>query len=135
MTSPRALSWTDAVLPLHGIRTTGLLVAFASLLLALSARVAIPLPFSPVPISGQSFAVLLVGALLGSRRGSAAVLLYLAEGAVGLPVFAGGAGGAAYLVGPTGGYLAAFLPAAFVVGALCERGWDKRVPGAAAAMA
>jgi biotin transport system substrate-specific component len=103
-----------------------LLVLAGSALIALSAWVAIPLPFSPVPVTGQTFAVLLVGSALGSRRGAASALAYLAEGAWGLPVFAGGAAGPHVLVGPTGGYLAGFVLGAFVCGGLAERGWDRR---------
>lgn len=102
-------------------------IAGGTLLIALSAQVAIPLLFSPVPITGQTLAVLLTGALLGSRRGSLCLLLYLAEGAFGLPVFAGGMAGPARLLGPTGGYLVGFIPAAFLTGLLAERGWDRRV--------
>ncbi|NOX63854.1 MAG: biotin transporter BioY [Chloroflexi bacterium] len=109
-------------------------VVMGSLLVALAAQVTIPLPFSPVPITGQTFAVLLVAALLGGRGGAAALLLYLTEGALGLPVFAGGLGGPAVLLGPTAGYLYGFVVAAFVVGRLCERGWDRRLLTAAAAM-
>lgn len=98
-------------------------------MIALSAQVAIPLPFSPVPITGQTCAVLLVGALLGSRRGMLSVLAYLAEGAMGLPVFAGGGSGPAWLVGPTGGYLLGFVAAAWVVGWLCEHLGDRSVAG------
>jgi biotin transport system substrate-specific component len=112
-----------------------LLVLAGSALIALSAQVAVPLPFSPVPVTGQTFAVLLVGAALGATRGTAAVMAYLAEGAAGLPVFAGGLAGPAVLLGPTGGYLLGFLPAAWICGALAERGWDRRVPGTLAAMA
>ncbi len=101
------------------------LVLAASAFIALMAHVRLPLPFTPVPITGQTFAVLLVGAALGSRRGAAAVLAYLAEGALGLPVFAGG-GGLAYLLGPTGGYLFGFVAAAWVVGKLAEHGHDRR---------
>jgi biotin transport system substrate-specific component len=110
------------------------LVLAGSLLIALSARLAIRLPFSPVPITGQTMAVLLAGALLGSRRGALSVLAYLGEGMAGLPVFAGGAGGIAHLVGPTGGYLAGFVLAAFVVGRLAERGWDRHPVTTALAM-
>ena len=110
-----------------------LLVLAGSALIALSAQVAV-LPFSPVPVTGQTFAVLLVGAALGRTRGSAAVLAYLAEGAVGLPVFAGGLAGPAVLLGPTGGYLFGFLPAAWICGALAERGWDRHLLGTLAAM-
>ena len=110
------------------------LVLGASLVIALSAQVAIQLPFSPVPITGQTMAVLLVGALLGSRRGALAVLAYIAQGLAGLPVFAGGAAGLARLFGPTGGYLVGFVAAAFLVGWLAERGWDRRFGTTLAAM-
>ena len=110
------------------------LVLGASLVIALGAQVAIQLPFSPVPITGQTMAVLLVGALLGSRRGALAVLAYIAEGLAGLPVFAGGAAGLARLFGPTGGYLVGFVAAAFLVGWLAERGWDRRFGTTLAAM-
>jgi biotin transport system substrate-specific component len=102
-----------------------LLVVAGSLLIALSAQVAFPLPFSPVPVTGQTFGVLFVASLLGRVRGTAAVLAYLAEGAAGLPVFAGAAAGPAKLLGPTGGYLAGFVLGAYVCGALAERGWDR----------
>lgn len=110
------------------------LIVGGSLFVALSARIAIPLPFSPVPITGQTLAVLLVGALLGSRRGASALLLYLLEGAVGLPVFAGGMSGLAYMLGPTGGYLIGFVCAAFVAGLLAEKRWDRRPQKSALAM-
>lgn len=102
------------------------LVVGGSLFIALCARLRIPLPFSPVPITGQTLAVLLVGALLGSRRGGLSLLTYLVEGACGLPVFQGGNAGLAYLAGPTGGYLVGFVAAAYVTGLLAERGWDRR---------
>jgi biotin transport system substrate-specific component len=121
--------------PLDRVRTVALVVGF-SLLTALCAQVVIPLPFTPTPITGQTFAVLLTGALLGSRLGAAAIALYLFEGAVGLPFFKGGASGAHYLfLSPTAGYLFAFPLAAYVTGYLAERGWDRRVLTAAAAMA
>ncbi|HPF41070.1 MAG TPA: biotin transporter BioY [Phycisphaerae bacterium] len=100
-----------------------LLVAGASVLLALSAHVQIP---GPLPLTMQTFVVVLVAAALGSTRGSAAVLAYLAQGLAGLPVFAHGAAGPMYLAGPTGGYLIGFLVAAFVVGRMAECGWDRR---------
>lgn len=108
------------------LATDLILVSVGSLLVAGFAQVRIPIPFSPVPITGQTFAVLLVGAALGSRRGAASMLLYLAAGLNGLPVFAGGAAGAARLLGPTGGYLIGFLPAAYVIGRFAERGLDRR---------
>jgi biotin transport system substrate-specific component len=103
-----------------------LLVVSGSLLVAAMAQVRIALPFTPVPITGQTFAVLLVGASLGAERGAACLVLYLIQGALGLPVFAGGAGGLAYLLGPTGGYLIGFACAAYVIGRLAERGMDRR---------
>lgn len=102
----------------------GLLVVGTSILIALCARVSIHLPFTPVPITLQTFIVMLAGAALGSRRGALAMLLYLAEGAAGLPVFANG-GGLLYFLGPTAGYLVSYPIAAFVVGLLCERGLDR----------
>ena len=120
--------------PLDWVRSVALVVAF-SLFVALSAQVVIPLPFTPVPLTGQTFAVLLTGALLGSRLGALAIIAYLAEGAVGLPFFRGGAGGAGHFAGVTAGYLLAFPLAAFVTGYLAERGWDRKFVTAAAAMA
>ena len=97
------------------------LVAGFSLLIALSAQVAIPLPFTPVPVTLQTFAVILTGCLLGSGRGALAALLYLAEGSAGLPFFSGGTAGLAHLFGPTGGYLVGCVAAALVAGLLSER--------------
>ncbi len=123
------------VAPLDGARSVALVLAF-SLLTALSAQVVIPLPFTPVPITGQTFAVLLTGALLGSRLGALAMLAYLVEGAIGLPFFRQGQGGAAYLLfSPTAGYLFSYPLAAFLTGRLSERGWDRSYLRAAAAMA
>ena len=99
------------------------LVVGASLFVALCARVTIPLPFTPVPLTMQNFGVLLVGLLLGSRRGFAAVALYLAEGAVGMPVFnPTGVGGIAQLLGPTGGFLLAYPLVAWAAGYVAEHG-------------
>ncbi len=105
----------------------GLLIAGFTLMIALGAQLAVRLTFTPVPITGQTLAVLLTGALLGSRRGVFSVLLYLAEGSAGLPVFAGGMSGLGTLIGPTGGYLAGFIAAAYIVGWSAERGWDRRI--------
>jgi biotin transport system substrate-specific component len=111
-----------------------LLIVSGSLLIALAAQVAIRLPFSPVPVTGQTLAVLLVGALLGSRRGALSVVAYLLEGLIGLPVFASGAAGLAYALGPTGGYLVGFVVAAYIIGRLAERGWDRHVLSTSVAM-
>jgi len=99
------------------------LVVGASLVIALCARVTILLPFTPVPLTAQNFGVLLVGLLLGSRRGFAALALYLVEGAAGLPVFSPiGPGGIAQLLGPTGGFLMVYPFVAFLAGYVFERG-------------
>lgn len=124
-----------ALAPLDWARSLALVVAF-SLLTALAAQVVIPLPWTPVPITGQTFAVLLTGALLGSRMGALAMLLYLVEGACGLPFFRSGQGGFHYLIlSPTAGYLFSYPLAAFLTGWLAERGWDKSYMKAAAVMA
>jgi biotin transport system substrate-specific component len=121
--------------PLSWTKQTALVIGF-SLFVALSAQVAIPNPFSDVPITGQPFAVILTGALLGARLGALALAAYLLEGALGLPFFYGGRGGFAHLMfSPTAGYLWSYPLAAFLTGALAERGWDKRITTAAAAMA
>lgn len=121
-----------ALAPVDWSRAVSIVVAF-SLLTALSAQIVIPI--GPVPVTGQTFAVLLTGALLGSRLGAIAMIVYLIEGASGLPFFYGGTSGIAHLLGPTGGYLIAFPAAAFIAGAFAEHGWDKRFLPAAAAMA
>ncbi|AEV16155.1 MAG: biotin transporter BioY [Thermus sp.] len=111
------------------------LVLGGSLLVALTAQVALPLPFTPVPITLQTLGVLLVGAALGSRLGFLALTAYLLEGAMGLPVFAGGTGGLAKILGPTGGFLLAFPLAAGLVGLLVERlGLDRKPLGTLLAM-
>ena len=112
----------------------GLLILGFSLFLALCAQIAFHLPFTPVPVTLQTLAVLLTGAALGSKRGGLAMIAYLVEGAAGLPVFENGTGGLVHLVGVTGGYLWAFPIAAFVVGLLCERGLDRRILTSALAM-
>jgi biotin transport system substrate-specific component len=108
---------------LSGAARNIILVMGASLFVALCARITIPLPFTPVPLTVQNFGVLLVGLLLGSRRGFAALALYLAEGAMGLPVFSpAGPGGIAQLLGPTGGFLLAYPLAAWLAGYVMENG-------------
>jgi biotin transport system substrate-specific component len=101
----------------------GALVLGGSLLIALCTQIAVGYP---VPWTGQTFAVLMVGALLGSRRGALSVLAYLMQGLAGLPVFSHGKAGLGVFFGPTGGYLIGFVLAAYVVGRLAERGWDRR---------
>ena len=97
-----------------------------SLLTGVLAQCAVHLPFTPVPLTGQTFGVLLSGAVLGSRRGFLSQALYLAEGAAGFPVFAAGASSLAHLLGPTGGYLWSFPLAAGLLGWLVERGASRK---------
>jgi biotin transport system substrate-specific component len=122
-----------AVLP-SSLPVTVAIVLAGTLLLTLSAKISVP--FFPVPLTFQTFAVLFLGFALGTRLASLTVLAYLAEGAVGMPVFAGTPDrgmGLAYMFGPTGGYLLGFLLAAILTGALAERGWDRTWPSTAAA--
>jgi biotin transport system substrate-specific component len=107
------------------------LAVIGSILLTISAKIQVP--FWPVPMTMQTFVVLVLGVAYGWRLAGATVLLYLAQGALGLPVFAGG-GGLPYMAGPTGGYLAGFLAAAVAVGWLAERGWARSAPSTLAAM-
>jgi biotin transport system substrate-specific component len=113
--------------PATWLREAALAVAGVALL-ALSARVIIPLPITPVPVTGQTFAVLLLAAAYGARRGLATVALYILAGIAGLPVFAAIPGAASY------GYIAGFALAALVVGWLAERGWDRTIPHSIVAM-
>ena len=130
----------DAARPrINGLLWDALLVLGFGTAMALFARISIP--FNPVPITGQTFGVLFTGLVLGSRRGGLAMLVYLAEGLAGLPVFANGtsawtpsAVGAPVIAGPTAGYLVAFPVAAFAMGLLAERGWDRNVLTTFAAM-
>lgn len=112
----------------HSMLRNIIIVAAASLLITLSAKVAIP--FYPVPMTMQTFVVIGLGLALGPRLGLAAVAFYLAQGALGLPVFTGTPEkgiGLAYMMGPTGGYLLGFLIAVYVSGMLAERGWDRNI--------
>ena len=132
--------WFPRVLPtrLSGLSLALLVVAALLVgtgLLAVSARVRFELGFSPVPITGQTFAVLLIGAVYGSRLGAVTVITYLIEGVSGLPVFAGGASGWAYFSATSGGYFVGFIGAAYMVGWLAERGWDRSALTMAVAMA
>jgi len=131
---PRQRVMIDAVWPAVGIWRESTLIVAGCLLIALAAQLQVLLPFSPVPVTGQTFAVLFLGALYGSRRGPATVVAYLMLGAMGLPVFAGGLAGLARFVGPTAGYLLGFVVAAFAVGSLSERGWDRKPWTSAASM-
>ena len=100
------------------------LIVSGSLLIGLCAQISIGWP---VPVTGQTFAVLMVGALFGARRGSLCVVAYIAEGVAGFPVFSAGRAGLVVLAGPTGGYLVGFIVAAYVTGYLAEKGWDRHI--------
>ena len=115
-----------------GALTKAALVVFGSLLLAVSAQFKIPL--YPVPITGQTLVVLLIGMTFGARLGGITMAAYLFEGALGLPVFAGGASGIATLMGPTGGYLFGFLLASVAMGYLAERGMGRTAVSTVVAM-
>lgn len=103
-----------------------ILLLLGSFFIASMAQISIPLWFTPVPITMQTFALAMIAGLLGAKRSVAITILYLAEGAMGLPVFAGGAAGYLHFVGPTGGYLLGFILYVYVVGTLLEKGWKDR---------
>lgn len=129
-----AARWAAAEIVTSPALRRGLAVVTFAAATAFGARVALPIPGTPVPFTLQPLFVLLAGALLGARLGAASQALYLAVGIAGLPVFAAG-GGAAYLLGPTGGYLLAYPLAAWVAGALADRGAGARSLGLLAALA
>jgi biotin transport system substrate-specific component len=115
-----------AVFPRVSVLTDAVLVLGGALFVALFAQISIPLPFTPVPITGQTFAVLLVGGALGSLCGVASMSLYMLMGIVGLPVYANQAHGFEIIKGATGGYIVGFLVAGLLVGYLADRGWDQK---------
>jgi biotin transport system substrate-specific component len=115
----------ERIVPRRGVLADVSLILLGSFFVAVMAQLSIPL--QPVPVTGQTFAVLLVGMVLGSRRGALALGAYLAEGIAGLPVFAEAKSGLLTVLGPTGGYLVGFIAAAWVVGFLAERGFDRNL--------
>ena len=122
-----------AVFPRSGLAVDALLVAAGAGLIAASAQISFKLPFTPVPITGQTFSVLLVGAALGTARGGASGLLYVLLGLV-FPVYAAGGEGWDVIVGASGGYLVSYPFAAALTGYLAERRWDRRFSSAIGAM-
>ena len=131
---PDAATLRLAVFPRTGLLADAVLVAAGAALVAVCAQWEIHLGFTPVPLTAQTFAVLLVGASLGAARGGAALLLYFAVGLLGAPVYAGSEGGWEWVEGATGGYLVGFVIAATATGYLAERRWDRRFSSALAAM-
>src|SRR5690242_16662498 len=136
----RGLTIADFFIPIRvgerlnsRVRDVALVVAGA-LFIYLTARVSIPIPGTPIPMTGQTFGVLLVGGSLGLRRGFAAVSLYVLLGVVGLPFFADGEGGISVILGASGGFLIGFIAAGAIVGRLAELGWDRKFIGALGAM-
>lgn len=121
-----AVLWPDRAEGFSAALRVAVLIALGTALLTLSAKVNLPLPY--VPMTLQTLVVLMIGAAYGARPGAATVMVYLAEGSIGWPVFAGPVGGLAPLIGPTAGYLFGFVAAAFVTGWLSERGSDRSVP-------
>ncbi len=108
-----------------GVFTKTVSVIAGTLLIIASAKVYIPLPFTPVPITAQTLSILFVGSMLGSRLAPLSVIFYLLLGIVGLPIYAESASGIQYLLGPTAGYLVGFIFASYFVGKLSEKGWDR----------
>jgi biotin transport system substrate-specific component len=131
---PDAATLRLAVFPRSGLITDAFLVVAGAGFVAVCAQIEIHLGFTPVPITLQTFAVLVVGAGLGAVLGTASLALYLLVGILGAPVYAGGEGGWEWVNGATGGYLVGFVVAAGLAGFLAERRWDRRVPSAVTAM-
>jgi biotin transport system substrate-specific component len=131
---PDAATLKLAIFPGSGLLTDVLLVLAGTGFVALAAQVKIDLSFTPVPITGQTFAVVLVGASLGALLGLASLGLYLFVGALGAPVYADGQHGWDVLTGPTGGYIVGFVVAACLTGFLAQQRWDRRFSSAVAAM-
>ena len=131
---PEAATLRLAFFPRSGLLTDVLLVLAGTGFVALAAQVSFDIPGTPVPITGQTFAVVLVGASLGALLGLASLGLYLFVGALGAPVYADGHHGWDVLTGPTGGYIVGFVLAAIVTGWLAQQRWDRRFSSAVAAM-
>lgn len=136
----RGITIADFLVPIRvseglGVRVRHLaLILAGTLVIALAAQVRVFLPNNPIPITGQTFAVLLAGGALGFRRGAASTALYLLLGLVGLPVFADGRHGVEIVAGVSGGYIVGFILAAAIVGRLAELGWDRNLLGSIGAM-
>jgi biotin transport system substrate-specific component len=134
MSTTDATTLRLAVLPDAGAVTGAALVVGGAGLIAAAAQLSISLPFTPIPLTGQTFAVLLVGASLGGLRGSASSLLYVLLGIAGAPVYAHGASGWAVITGATGGYLVSLPIASALTGYLAEKRWDRQFSSAVGAM-
>ena len=132
MLSNQTLSYPSRM---TSILMDGLAIIGSSFIIALFAPVAIPLPFTPIPLALQPQVVLVLATLLGSRRGALSVITYISQGLMGLPVFAGGAAGVAVLAGPRGGYLMGYVAAAYLTGWIMERAKERTMSRCFLAMA
>lgn len=129
-----AITLRQATFRRSSVLTSVLVIVGGAFLTAGAAQISIPLWFTPVPITGQTFAVLLVGASLGPWHGAASLALYVLMGGIGLPFYASGSGGWVHISGATGGYLLSYPIAAWVTGSLAKRGWDKKIGSSIGAM-
>lgn len=134
MSQPYPITLHDAFVPRQTSLVRAALVLGGAALVAIAAQISIPLPFTPVPITGQTFAVVLVGASLGSLLGATSLTVYVVAGMVGAPVYADGASGADVLSSPTGGYLVGFVAAAALTGWLAQKRWDRTLSSSISAM-
>jgi biotin transport system substrate-specific component len=132
--NPNAATLRLAAFPRPNVITDALLVLAGTGLVAGAAQISVKLPFTPVPITGQTFAVVLVGASLGAVRGTASLFLYLWLGVAGAPIYAHHDSGWNVLTSASGGYIVGFVLAAAITGVLAERGWDKRLSSSIGAM-
>ena len=132
--SASAVTLRTALLPRTSVATDTLLVAGGAVFIALVAQLAFYLPFTPVPVTGLTFGVLVTGAAMGAIRGLLATMLYVLLGVAGLPVYADASYGIDVLIGVTGGYLVGSVLAAALTGFLAEKAWDRRVVSAVPAM-
>jgi biotin transport system substrate-specific component len=127
-------SATLTLAPRTGVAADTLLVAAGTGVVAAAAQISVPLPFTPVPVTGQTFAVLVVGTALGTIRGTASLAFYLLLGAAGAPIYAGHSSGWSVVSSASGGYIVGFVLAAALAGFLAERRWDRQFSSAVAAM-
>jgi len=130
----QAATLRTATIPSSSVLTDAALIVLGAGIIAASAQISIKLPFTPVPITGQTFSVLVVGASLGMIRGAASALLYVLVGMLGAPIYASGNGGLDVITGASGGYLVGYPFVSALTGWLAEQRWDRRFSSAVGAM-